>query len=257
MDLPGPIATISIISHGDGLRLQACLASLETYEDAARLQMLVTDNLGQDLPDIKADGWHSLRLIRNAVPQGFARSHNEAFKLAQGACFCVLNPDVELLEPTLDPLIAILDAGSANVVAPLVEDPEGRLQDSFRSLPTPWELVGRWLGRAPARVETPMAQLAYVDWIAGIFMLMHGSTYSALGGFDQAYRLYFEDVDLCTRARLLGLRVAVWTGLRVQHNARRASRRPGRHLMWHARSAIRFFASDAYRQARIMPGQHA
>ena len=252
-----PLVTISVISQGDGLPLQRLLASLASCERAGRLQIIVTDNLGQDLREITDRGWHSLQLIRNAVPKGYARNHNQAFKHAQGSYFCVLNPDVEFLEPTLDPLVSSLEAGSTDIVAPLVVDTQGRVQDSFRHLPTPWGLVARWIGGGPADVETPTAQLEEVDWIAGIFMLMPKGTFSALGGFDPAYRLYFEDVDLCTRARLMSRRVAVLTRLRLQHDARRASRRPGRHLIWHLRSAIRFFASDAYRQARLMPESHA
>jgi N-acetylglucosaminyl-diphospho-decaprenol L-rhamnosyltransferase len=252
-----PLVTVSVISHGDWLPLQPLLASLRKHENPDRLQIILTDNLGKDLPEIDADGWHSLRLIRNTAPQGYAQNHNEAFKLAQGTYFCALNPDVEFLQPTIETLVSILEAGSVDIIAPLVVDPEGRVQDSFRRLPTPWELVGRWTGRSPKTVEAPATDLAYVDWIAGIFMLMHRRILSGLGGFDQAYRLYFEDVDLCTRARLMGLRIAVAPRLRLQHDARRASRRPGRHLIWHVRSAIRFFASDAYRQARLLPGHHA
>jgi N-acetylglucosaminyl-diphospho-decaprenol L-rhamnosyltransferase len=256
MDSAAPLVTISVISQRDELPLRLFLSSLARYERASRLEIIVTDNLGRDLPEIEADGWHSLRLIRNAAPQGFALNHNEAFKRAQGIYFCVLNPDVEFLQPTIEPLISILEAGSVDIVAPLVLDTEGRLQDSFRRLPTPWELVGRWSGRSPGSVGPPVEEPAYVDWIAGIFMLMHNRTFSGLGGFDSAYRLYFEDVDLCTRARLMGLRIAVATRLHLQHNARRASRRPGRHLIWHLRSAIRFFASDTYRQARLMAAHH-
>jgi len=252
-----PLVTVSIISHGDWLPLRSLLASLRRHENPGRLQIIVTDNLGQDLPEVEADGWHSLRLIRNAVPHGFARNHNEAFKHARGTYFCALNPDVEYLQPTFEPLISYLEAGSVDIIAPLVLDPAGRVQDSFRRLPTPWEIVGRWAGRGPQTVEAPAVELAHVDWIAGIFMLMHGRMFSQLGGFDEAYRLYFEDVDLCTRARLMGLRIAVATRLHLQHDARRASRRPGRHLIWHIRSAMRYFASDAYRQARLMPRSHA
>jgi N-acetylglucosaminyl-diphospho-decaprenol L-rhamnosyltransferase len=228
------------------------LANLRTQGNPGRLQIIVTDNLAQDLPQIDSTGWHSLRLLRNAVPQGYARNHDEAFKQAQGTYFCILNPDVEFLEPTMGPLIAVLDSGSADIAAPLVVDTDGRVQDSFRRLPSPWELVGRWMGRGPGRVEVPSAELAYVDWIAGIFMLMRSSTFSDLGGFDPGYRIYFEDVDLCTRARLMGLRIAVDTRLRLQHDARRASRRPGRHLIWHVQSAVRFFSSETYRRARRM-----
>ena len=256
-DSASPLVTISVISHGDGRRLQPLLASLAKYEDAGRVQIIVTDNMGRDLPEISVHGWHSLRVIRNAAPRGYARNHNESFRQAQGIYFCILNPDVELLEPTMEALLAILQAGSADIVAPLIVDPEGQVQDSFRRLPTPWGLVGRWVGRSPWRVEAPTAQLEYVDWIAGIFMLMRSKTFSVLGGFDQAYRLYFEDVDLCTRARLMGLRIAVSTRTRLQHDAQRSSRRLGRHLTWHVQSAVRFFASDVYRRASRMADHHA
>ena len=83
-------------------------------------------------------------------------------------------------------------------------------------------------------------------------MLMRRAAFSRLGGFDGRYHLYFEDVDLCTRARLDGMTILVDPSLRVSHDPRRRSRRVGQHLVWHVQSALRFFTSDVYRRARSL-----
>jgi GT2 family glycosyltransferase len=214
------------------------------------LQLIVTDNLGDDLPALDPTPWHSLVLLRNQRSQGFASNHNAAFKLAQGEYFCILNPDVLFLEPVFERLIEHIATRSADITAPLVIDPQGLIQDSFRSLPTPSELFRRRaLGQTPApKISTE--DLISPDWIAGFFLLMPAPVYAGLGGMDERYRLYLEDVDFCTRARLNGLSLLVDPRIHLQHDARRASRQDLRYLLWHARSALRFFISPVYRQAR-------
>jgi GT2 family glycosyltransferase len=81
-------------------------------------------------------------------------------------------------------------------------------------------------------------------------MLMRTSLYAGLGGMDARYRLYLEDVEFCTRARLAGFKILVDPALRLQHDARRASRTEFIYLAWHIGSAFRFFTSPVYRQAR-------
>jgi hypothetical protein len=249
-----PLITVSIVSHGDTLPLQGLLESLRAFEDPPQLQLIVTDNLGNDVPELESGTWNSVRLLRNDRPQGYARNHNAAFRHAQGSYFCIVNPDVRFLESTYAPLIADLESGKADIAAPLVVDARGAIQDSFRDLPTPGELLWRRVERPKTDAHLAMGQRLHPDWIAGIFLLMQTHTFSSLGGFDQRYHLYFEDVDLCTRARLMGLSVVVNGRLRLQHDARRASRRPGRHLIWHLRSAARFFGSGVYRRGRKLPG---
>jgi hypothetical protein len=251
-----PRITVSVVSHGDKSALQALLGSLQTFEDPPQLQLVVTDNLGHDVPDLEPAAWNSVRLLRNERPQGYARNHNAAFRYAEGSYFCIANPDVLFLESTLGPLISDLESGKADITAPLVVDPQGSLQDSFRSLPSPLELLWRRVEGAKIDAHLPPGQSLHPDWIAGIFLLMRTETFSKLGGFDQRYHLYFEDVDLCTRARLMGLSVVVNGRLRLQHDARRASRRPGRQLIWHLQSAARFFSSGVYRRGRRPPGHH-
>jgi len=247
-----PLISVSIVSHRDGDQLQVLLESLATHEPAERIQLLVTDNLGHDLPEIQPASWHSVVMLRPARPRGFASNHNAAFQSATGPFFCVLNPDVIFEGSVFLRLIQRLDQGKGHIVSPLIVDSQGNVLDSFRGLPTAWELVRRGIGGSGFNPAPAHGLLVRPDWIAGTFMLMRSETFSHLGGFDARYRLYLEDVDLCTRARLMGLSILVDAGLQLRHDPRWASRRAGRYLLWHLQSAFRFFASDVYRRARGM-----
>jgi len=246
-----PLVSISIVSHGDLALLQALLSSLTQHEQADCLQLILTDNLGTDLPEFDALPWHSLKILRNRQFQGFAKNHNTAFPIAQGKYFCIINPDVLFVQSVFQSLMKGLDSGQGDIAAPLVIDSDNNVQDSFRSLPSPRELFQRRaLGRLSAPLIPAQPTILHPDWLAGIFLLMRRETYSRIGGFDQRYRLYFEDVDFCTRARLMGLIPFLDTSVKVQHDARRASRKDGRFLLWHMQSAMRFFRSDVYGRAR-------
>ena len=248
---PGlPLLSISVISHGDGQKLPALLESLARHERGERLQMIVTDNLRDNLPPMDPGPWHSLTLLRNRSPRGFAANHNAAFRLAGGEYFCVLNPDICFIEPILERLIGRIRGGEAGIAAPLVIDAHGVMQDSFRSLPTPAELFRRRVMRQTPAAQLPGGDPFSPDWIAGFFLLMSRSLYARLGGMDERYRLYMEDVDFCTRARLSGAKLLIDPGIHLQHDAQRASRQDLRHLLWHTSSALRFFMSPVYRRAR-------
>jgi GT2 family glycosyltransferase len=81
-----------------------------------------------------------------------------------------------------------------------------------------------------------------VDWIAGMFMLFRSDTYRALGGFDETYFLYYEDVDLCHRLRKTGKSVIYNPAAEIVHDARRASRKDPRLAYRHLCSALRYFS---------------
>ena len=81
-----------------------------------------------------------------------------------------------------------------------------------------------------------------VDWIAGMFMLFRADTYRAAGGFDEAYFLYYEDVDICRRLQRLGAAVVFEPRAQVVHDARRASRRSARLALHHVASTLRFLS---------------
>ncbi len=245
-----PSITLSIVSHGDAEKVERLLESLRSCEQNSQFQVILTDNLGNDLPTFDGFAKISLTFIRNQRPRGFASNHNQAFGLAKTNYFCVLNPDVFFEQEVFGNLIALLDTAKADIVAPLILDPEGVVQDSFRVLPTPLNIVRRKLpGYRFAPIPAGAGGLVRPDWMAGTFLLMKRETFSKMGGFDEKFHLYFEDVDFCTRARLAGLKLLVDTGVHVQHLPQHASRKNFRYLLWHFQSALRFFLSPVYKQS--------
>jgi len=136
------------------------------------------------------------------------------------------------------------------VIAPKIVDENGTVQDSFRAMPSLFEIIRR---RLPGYKFTPYQPdhngLIHPDWIAGMFWLMKADVYRQLGGMDEKYRLYLEDVDFCTRARLKGMKLLVDSQIQIRHDAQRSSRRKLYYLFLHIQSALRFFTSPIYKQA--------
>jgi len=247
------IITLSIVSHGDADKIAHLLGSILKHEPdaSARFQLILTDNLFSDLPDFDPTPWASLQIIRNQRQLGFAHNHNNAFALAQGKWFAILNPDLLFERPTFDRLLNRLQDHPDTILAPQVVDEYGHAEDSFRSLPSPFELIRRRLpGYTFKSFQPDHNGLIHPDWMAGMFWIMASDVYRKLGGMDIRYRLYFEDVDFCTRARLAGISVVGDARIQIRHDAQRSSRKQLFYLMLHLQSALRFFTSPVYRQAR-------
>lgn len=247
-----PFITLSIVSHGNSDKISRLLTSIQQYEtDTKRFQLIITDNLKDDLPDLDPRPWHSLNILRNDKQMGFAKNHNRAFELAQGGYFAILNPDLVFVQPVFERLISRLHVHWADLIAPKIVDENGTVQDSLRSLPTPWEIIRRRLpGYTFETVQPDEQGMIQPDWVAGMFWLMESDVYRQLGGMDEKFRLYFEDVDFCTRVRLRGMRLLVDAQVQVRHDAQRSSRRDPYFLFLHIQSAVLFFTSPVYRQIR-------
>jgi N-acetylglucosaminyl-diphospho-decaprenol L-rhamnosyltransferase len=243
--------TLSIVSHGDVEKIHRLLASLERSEPRhVNFQLIITDNLQDDLPDLNPATWGQLHILRNRKAQGFAENHNRAFELSQGKYFAILNPDLIFERPIFDQLINSLQTHNADLIAPQIVDETGVLQDSFRTLPTPFELIRRRLPGYTFKPYLPDSNgMMRPDWIAGMFWLVRSESYRQLGGMDKKFFLYLEDVDFCTRARLQGMKILVDSNIQLIHEAKRSSRKSLKYLFLHLQSAFLFFTSDVYRQA--------
>ena len=243
--MSSPLITISIISHGDSEKVENLLKSIGNHENLDNIQLIITENLTEKDTQQKSE---TSLYLRNKTPKGFAHNHNQAFQHAQGEYFCVLNPDIIFVQPLFEQLIAHIKSQHADIISPLIVDSKNIVQDSFRELPTPAKILARRLFKKQA-VIVPDKEIS-PDWLAGMFLFMRSDTFEQLGGFDERYFLYFEDVDFCVRARLAGYQLLLDTTLKAQHDAHRGSQHSFQYLLWHLHSAIKFFVSETYRKAK-------
>ena len=238
---PDRLVTISIVSHRHGALVQELLGDIERH--CTGVEVLLTVNVEEALGFDTTRFGYPLRIIRNARPKGFGANHNAAFVRAAGGYFCVLNPDIRLNQNPFPPLIAILADERVGVAAPRIVSPSGEIEDSARRFPTLWVIARKALTGTHHHDYDVASTLLRPEWVAGMFMLFRSEVFRRLGGFDEHYFLYYEDVDLCLRLRRLGLDIVLEPKAEALHDARRASRRDLQHLYWHMRSLARFLRS--------------
>lgn len=246
----GELVSVSVVSHGQGALVGALLSDLAARV-ATPIEILLTVNIPETLPFDPARFGVALRVITNARPKGFGANHNAAFRESRGSHFCVLNPDIRLEHDPFPALLKCLNQPGIGVVAPLILDPAGRIEDHVRSFPTPWTILHKALfgGGLDDAIGAE-----YPDWIAGMFMLFPRDVFHEIGGFDERYFLYYEDVDLCARLAAGGRRVRVCRAVSAIHAARRESRRSLRYMGWHLSSMLRFFLRRSAPGRSTKPG---
>lgn len=238
---------LSVVSHG-----QAALANLLLGDlaHATRPQRLI---LTQNIPEQTSLVAGSLpaKFIANALPLGFGANHNQAFRYCEEEFFCVANPDIRLTDDPFPNLIRCMHENpSIGVIAPRVINPSGQAEDSARHFPSPASLLRKALGGHDGRMPLapgPQNKPVPVDWNAGMFLVFRASAFRSVGGFDDKFHLYYEDVDICARLWKAGWKVMVCPSAVVVHAAQRASRRQPRYMAWHAASMARFFAKHLWR----------
>ena len=239
--------SVSIVSHRHGAMLPGLFADLERHR-YADVEVLLTLNVPEDLPFDPGGFRFPVQLIRNSEPRGFGTNHNTAFKASRHGLYCVCNPDVRLPSDPFAPLAERLTDQLTGIAAPLVRAPDGAVEISARSFPTPIVILRKaLLGPQPPDYSAGEPDRS-PDWVGGMFMLFTREAYASVGGFDERYHLYYEDVDICARMRLAGRKIVFCPTVEIVHAARRESHRSLRYFAWHVVSMLRFFLSAPFRR---------
>ncbi len=245
------LLTISIVSHQHGHLIRDLLDDLQQLS-SGNIEVILTLNVAEKLP-FDCDAFHfPIQLRINPRPAGFGANHNAAFQLKKGQWFCVLNPDIRLNTDPFPNLLECLQDDRVAVAAPVIVNRHGNVEDSARRLPTPLSIAKKAFQRDFRQDYAVSSRVIMPDWVAGMFMLFSSSCFEQIGGFNEKYFLYYEDVDICTRLRLAGYKILLCTGVTAIHNARRESHRHLKHFLTHLRSILRFFLSPVYLKALLL-----
>ena len=247
-----PRVSAIVVSYEAQDSLGACLASLRE-PGGPGLETIVVDNASRDgSADLVARAHPDVRLVRNRSNVGFGRACNQGAALASAPDLLFLNPDARLTSGALDALVRALDEDpGVGVVGPRTLNDDGTPQLSFGpalGLVAEWRqrrLVRGVRERDPEilrRVEAMTNAPGEPDWVSGSCLLVRRSAFERVGGFDEAFFLYEEDVDLCVRVRAAGWRVRFEPRAVVRHALGRSmARNPSRaHIEYH-RSHLHYY----------------
>jgi N-acetylglucosaminyl-diphospho-decaprenol L-rhamnosyltransferase len=213
-DLAEIEVSVIIVSYHCRDDVMACIESLFASRTARRFEVIVVDNGSND---------GTLELLKNRIPQahlipmgvnaGFSKANNVGMAAARGHHVLVLNPDTVVEPGTLDRLADWLDShGSAGVAAPQLLNADGTDQRTARAFPTPtaalfgrrspltrWFLHNRWSTRFLSGSAHTGDESFRIDWVSGAAMMVPASVVHEVGGFDEAFFLFWEDADWCKR----------------------------------------------------------
>lgn len=227
-----PKLSVVIVSYNTCDDLLRCLAALRAHVRLA-FETIVVDNASSD---------GSVAAVRRLFPEvhviecaqnlGFSRANNLASRQARAAYLLVLNSDAEVRTGCVESLCRVLDdRADVGIVGPRTLSADGAPQVSFGPGLTPWaewrqrRLVRGVRRREPWALAEATARSAVEhepDWVSGSCLLARRQAFDGVGGFDEAFFLYEEDVDLCVRVRAAGFRIVFTPAAEVVHQLGRS-----------------------------------
>jgi len=234
-----------VVTHGPHPDLDRCLDALAPQVD----ELVVVANLPleKELPA-------GARLVASERPVGFGANVNRGVAGTHGEFVAIANPDTEPALDAVGILAAFAAAGKRRgIVGPQLRYPDGRRQPSRRRFPT---VTGTLVRRTPLRyagrpferqrshylLDEQPDEPVPADWMLGAFLLLRREMLDELGGFDEGFRLYGEDIELCYRAAKAGWERWYVPAAMVTHRyaAETDRRLLTRRTLWHWRGIARF-----------------
>lgn len=241
-----------IINYNAGDLLVACIASILEDDSAGQPEIIVADNASSDtsLEAVRAK-FPMVNIVECGGNLGYATAANRGIAATSAPIIAVLNPDLTIEPGTAATMMAALDDPAVAVVGPRISNPDGTVYPSARRQPALGTAIGhavfvsvapnnRWTRRYRSQDLDPDTARD-VDWASGAALWIRRTSLEAVGGWDERYFMYVEDVDLGWRLRQVGYRIRFEPAGRVTHvQGATTARRPYRMIVEHHRSWYRF-----------------
>lgn len=218
-------------------------------------EIFLVDNASADgTVEMVRSEFRRVHVIANTDNRGFTVGNNQAFAEATGTYYFLLNPDAELIPGATRCLLEYIQANPrVGIVGPQLLNPDHSIQSSRRRFPTfstallestrlqQWLPSNRFLTRYYV-LDTPDDLVQRVDWVVGAAMFARRQVYQEIGGLDERFFMYSEELDWCYRAKKSGWEVHYFPRAQVLHHEAKSSHQVGavRDIYFHS-SKVRFF----------------
>lgn len=199
------------------------------------IEIIVIDSASSDdsVTMVRSE-FSQVKVITQADNIGFSRANNIGLQESTGRYFLLLNPDTEIMGETLAQLISFMDANmSVGIVGPHTLNTDGTTQSTRRRFPTLalGFMESTWLESfAPKSMldqyyvaDSPDDAVVDVDWVQGSALMARREVYTQIGGLDEGYVMYSEELDWCKRAKGAGWRVVYFGKADIIHHGGKSS----------------------------------
>jgi N-acetylglucosaminyl-diphospho-decaprenol L-rhamnosyltransferase len=217
-----------VVNYNAGAALSECVASLK--REGVQAIVVVDNGSTDDSLECLAGESPGVQVLRTGRNLGFGGGVNFGARRTTGEMLLVCNPDLVLRPGALDAMVnRLVQDPSLGLVGPALVTPTGDIQPSGRAFPTLRRSTVQALlsvllpknaySRRYREANRTRAGTGIVDWVTGACLLVRREAFDAVGGFDDRYFMYVEEVDLCWRLAKAGWRTGYESSARVLHLA--------------------------------------
>jgi GT2 family glycosyltransferase len=256
--------SVIIVNYNVKFFLEQCLCSLRKAGRGINMEILVVDNASTDNSrEYLPARFPEVRFIWNDQNRGFAKANNQALAIARGAVILFLNPDTIVPENGLHDCLDFLDKHpQTGALGVRMIDGYGRfLRESRRGFPDPATALFKLTGLASAFPRSRIfaryhmghldpGQSHPTDVLAGAFLMVRGEVLQQTGGFDEAFFMYGEDIDLSYRILQADWENTYFAGCTILHFKGESTRKESLDYLRMFYGAMAVFARKHYGRGR-------
>jgi GT2 family glycosyltransferase/lipopolysaccharide/colanic/teichoic acid biosynthesis glycosyltransferase len=265
-----PSLHLSIIIVNYNVRdfLQQSLRSLEKARKGLKSEIIVVDNAsGDGSVEMLRAHFPKVRLVVNSSNEGFAKANNIGLKMARGEYCLLINPDTVVQEDTLRVMLGLLrNHPEVGLAGCKILSPDGSFQLACRrSFPTPWVAFTKLFGLASLAPQSKVFgqyNLTYrdvnesyeVDAVSGSFMMIRREVYDRVGGLDEEFFMYGEDLDWCYRIQEAGWKIYYVHATSIIHYKGESTKRSSLNEIQTFYAAMHLFVKKHYGRSHLLAG---
>jgi len=251
--------SVIVVNTNAGEDVLKCMTSVHQSAGEVAFQVVVSDNGSTDgSAEAIESAFPDTLVIRNGRNLGFPAAANRGMAATDSEFVLLINPDADVSAGTLEGFLKVArDHPRAGAIGALTRNVDGSIYPSARRIPSPWlglahtVLAPFW----PTNPWTRRYRIAdwdrrterEVDWVSGSSVLLRRAALDEVGLFDEAYFMYVEDMDLCTRMRKEGWEVWFSPQLEITHIGGTVTKGRRRMTLEHSKSVYIYFSKHQAR----------
>jgi O-antigen biosynthesis protein len=257
--------SIIIVNYNVEFFLEQCLTSVYEALEGISAEILVVDNNSVDHSvDMVSQKFPGVILIQNNENHGFSKANNQAIHIAHGEYILLLNPDTLLQKDTLRKSIEFMDShpDAGGLGVQMIDGKGNFLPESKRGLPTPWVAFYKIFGLSrlfPQSEKFGKYHLSYLDpsknheveVLSGAFMMLRASVIEEIGGLDETFFMYGEDIDLSYRITQAGYKNYYFADTKIIHYKGESTKKGSLNYVLTFYNAMKIFAEKHYSKSKL------